>query len=145
MGITQSNLNYLLLFVYNILPTSEKINFISDINDLGVDEDEGSKLFNKYINKTELSTLNVDEEINFMFYQTPKSEIVDICVNGNNMHLNSDLLSPLKETVFDFASSGLILFRNNSKKKNKNIFRKRFYRCYTIINISNDIFPIEKN
>ena len=53
MGIKQSNINNLLFFVYNILPIQEKIKFLSEIDDDDIDESISSKLFTKYINKTD--------------------------------------------------------------------------------------------
>ena len=100
--------------------------------------------FTKYINKTELVNLNTDEEINFIFYSNSDSTTVDICVNGDKMYLNSDFLFPLKSALLEFATSGLILF-NNKIRKNRNIFKKRFYRSYDIINDSSDLFPLNNN
>ena len=144
MGIKQSNINNLLFFVYNILPIQEKIKFLSEIDDDDIDESISSKLFTKYINKTELVNLNTDEEINFIFYSNSDSTTVDICVNGDKMYLNSDFLFPLKSALLEFATSGLILF-NNKIRKNRNIFKKRFYRSYDIINDSSDLFPLNNN
>ena len=143
MKVENQNLNHLLFFVFNILSIQDKIKFASEFCD-SENEDSYDLLFQKYINKTTLTDLNTDEEINFIFYNNPEKGMVDICINGDEMHFNSKFLSPLNLAICDFFSDGLILKRHKIKK-NSEIFKKRFYKCYTIVNDYYHLYPLLLN
>ena len=94
MKVENQNLNHLLFFVFNILSIQDKIKFASEFCD-SENEESYDLLFQKYINKTTLTDLNTEEEINFIFYNSTGKGMVDICINGDEMHFNSKNLSTL--------------------------------------------------
>lgn len=136
MNVQNESLNQLLFFIFDMLSIDDKIRFVDEYLNLS-DEDDFTELLYSYVYKTKLGKMNSDIGMSFIFYnKSNNNRIVDICINDKTMHFNSNFPTAMRAAIMDFFKEGFILTKSETKKDSE-IFKKRYYKCYSIVNINN--------
>lgn len=135
-----SNASFVL---YQILPKQRKIDFLYDAF-FGDNMDEISTRYFK-AHMSGVIKPRPSTSLSIMAFLTADGSRVNIIMDSDTIHINSDKLKPITDLVHTAFMDGNILFRDVSALKtpeNKDQFHLKYYRSYKKINPIPFIYPI---
>lgn len=131
------------LFVYNLLTQDKKINFLYDffvLNDGGCT----NRYLTNILKSKFFKGVSNSDDISFIIYSIEGSKQVNMLMMDDQIHFNSDSINAMYDAISELIILGMIFISSNIKK-DKNVFCKRFYKCYTMVNDKDSLIPINFN
>lgn len=128
--------------LYQILPNHKKIDFLNQSFTGNISNI--SKAFYKQHFRNTLKH-NAIIEVGILSYQTDTGAKVNIFLQDDYMHVNSDKLIPIRELIHATLYDGDILILDKTKKKtkeNRDRYHLKYYRAYRRINPIDKFLPI---
>ena len=137
---------------FKTLADKEKIEFLYDIQDIGLNLSVVKRLKQIDLNQSVLNHIlqhkaDVKQSFNDIFQDTLMEEHINsdskivVTIMNNFLHLNSSSLKLIKLFVYKLLNDGHLVIRHKYAKKLPTVDLLRYYRCYEIIGSGDPICP----